>query len=249
MICLQRVWRSYGTGPDVVPALRNVDLTVRRGEYVAVTGPSGSGKSTLLNILGCLDAPTSGRYLIDGRDVRTLDEAQLRFIRNRRVGFVFQALHLVPGASAFDNVEMPLIYAGVRLGPRRERVRQALDGVGLADRADRLPRQLSLGEQQRVAVARALVAGPSLLLADEPTVASDPADTDRVLDLFDRFVASGRSIVAVTHQQRIVARAGRLVTLQDGAIIADTPVNAGATADVRIPGPRRAVTAAPVSTN
>ncbi|PVZ12996.1 ABC transporter ATP-binding protein [Actinomycetospora cinnamomea] len=210
--------KVYGTGETAVHALRDVDLTVRRGEYVAVIGQSGSGKSTLLNVLGCLDAPTSGRYLLEGLDVAYLDERQQAVLRNRQIGFVFQAFNLIPRTSALANVELPLVYAGVGRRVRRERALAALELVGLSGRADHRPNQLSGGQQQRVAVARALVTSPALLLADEPTGNLDSASTADVLGLFDRLHAAGRTIVLITHDDEVAARAERVVVVTDGRL-------------------------------
>jgi putative ABC transport system ATP-binding protein len=210
--------KVYGAGETAVHALRNVDLTVRRGEYVAVVGQSGSGKSTLLNVLGCLDAPTAGRYLLEGLDVAHLDERQQAVLRNRQIGFVFQAFNLIPRTTALANVELPLIYAGAGRRVRRERAQAALALVGLAERADHRPNELSGGQQQRVAVARALVTSPALLLADEPTGNLDSASTADVLGLFDRLHRAGRTIVLITHDDEVAARAERVVVVSDGRV-------------------------------
>ncbi|GLZ48651.1 macrolide ABC transporter ATP-binding protein [Actinomycetospora sp. NBRC 106375] len=210
--------KVYGEGDTAVHALRDVDLTVRRGEYVAVIGQSGSGKSTLLNMLGCLDAPSSGRYLLEGLDVAYLDERQQAVLRNRQIGFIFQAFNLIPRTNALAQVELPLVYAGVGRRVRRERAEAALALVGLSERADHRPNQLSGGQQQRVAVARALVTGPALLLADEPTGNLDSTSTGDVLALFDRLHAAGRTIVLITHDDEVAARAERVVVVTDGRL-------------------------------
>ncbi|GLZ54044.1 ABC transporter ATP-binding protein [Actinomycetospora sp. NBRC 106378] len=210
--------KVYGAGDTAVHALREVDLLVRRGEYVAVIGQSGSGKSTLLNILGCLDAPSAGNYYLEGLDVADLDERQLSVLRNRQIGFVFQSFNLIPRTTAFANVELPLVYAGVSRRVRRERTLAALDVVGLAGRANHRPNELSGGQQQRVAVARALVTAPALLLADEPTGNLDSASTEDVLDLLDGLHAAGRTIVLITHDDEVAARADRVVTVTDGRL-------------------------------
>jgi putative ABC transport system ATP-binding protein len=220
------VSKVYGEGDTAVHALRDVDLLVARGEYVAVIGQSGSGKSTLLNILGCLDAPTSGRYLLEGLDVAYLDERQQSVLRNRQIGFVFQSFNLIPRTTAFANVELPLVYAGLGRRARRERTLAALDLVGLADRADHRPNALSGGQQQRVAVARALVTGPALLLADEPTGNLDSASTDDVLGLFDGLHAAGRTIVLITHDDEVAVRADRTVVVSDGQVSTSSPAHA-----------------------
>jgi putative ABC transport system ATP-binding protein len=215
---VRQMSKVYGEGDTAVHALRQVDLVVRRGEYVAVIGQSGSGKSTLLNILGCLDAPTSGRYLLDGLDVANLDERQQSVLRNRQIGFVFQSFNLIPRTTAFTNVELPMVYAGVSRRLRRERTLAALDLVGLAGRADHRPNELSGGQQQRVAVARALVTGPALLLADEPTGNLDSQSTTDVLGLFDGLHAAGRTIVLITHDDEVAERADRTVVVTDGRL-------------------------------
>ncbi|HEY2194191.1 MAG TPA: ABC transporter ATP-binding protein [Actinomycetospora sp.] len=215
---VRRLSKVYGEGDTAVHALRDVDLVVERGEFVAVVGQSGSGKSTLLNILGCLDAPTSGRYLLDGLDVADLDERQQSVLRNRQIGFIFQSFNLIPRTTAFANVELPMVYAGVSRRHRRERTEAALDLVGLADRADHRPNELSGGQQQRVAVARALVTRPALLLADEPTGNLDSASTRDVLELFDGLHATGRTIVLITHEEAVAARADRTVVVTDGRL-------------------------------
>jgi putative ABC transport system ATP-binding protein len=213
--------KVYGMGEATVHALRGVTLTIERGEYVAVMGSSGSGKSTLMNILGCLDVPTSGSYLLDGVDVSRLADRQLALVRNRLIGFVFQAFNLIPRATALANVELPLAYAGVRGAGRRRRALEALDVVGLADRARHEPNQLSGGQQQRVAVARALVTEPALVLADEPTGNLDSHSTDDVLAVFDQLNAAGRTIVLITHEEAVARHARRVVTLFDGQIAQD----------------------------
>ena len=218
---VRAVTKVYGTGEATVHALRGVSVTVQRGEYVAIMGSSGSGKSTLMNIIGCLDIPTGGRYLLDGVDVSRLSDRQLSLVRNRLIGFVFQSFNLIPRTTALANVELPLAYAGVRAGPRRQRARAALELVGMADRAGHEPNQLSGGQQQRVAVARALVTEPALLLADEPTGNLDSRSTGDVLNIFDDLNAAGRTIVMITHEPEVAARAGRLIRLFDGQISSD----------------------------
>jgi putative ABC transport system ATP-binding protein len=213
--------KVYGQGEAQVRALRGVNLTVERGDYVAIMGSSGSGKSTLMNILGCLDVPTTGRYLLDGVDVSRLDDRQLALVRNRRIGFVFQAFNLIPRTSAVANVELPLAYAGMKGPERRRRALAALAMVGLADRADHEPNQLSGGQQQRVAVARALVTAPALVLADEPTGNLDTRSTADVLAVLDRLNHSGRTIVLITHEDDVAQHAKRLIRLVDGRIVHD----------------------------
>ncbi|GAA4692145.1 ABC transporter ATP-binding protein [Phytohabitans rumicis] len=218
---VRRVTKVYGEGEATVHALRGVSLTVEQGDYVAIMGSSGSGKSTLMNILGCLDVPSSGQYLLDGVDVSRLNDRQLALVRNRRIGFIFQSFNLIPRTTALANVELPLAYAGVKATPRRRRARVALDMVGLADRADHEPNQLSGGQQQRVAVARALVTEPALLLADEPTGNLDSRSTADILGIFDDLNAAGRTILLITHEPEVGARAKRLIKLFDGQIASD----------------------------
>ncbi|WP_305784744.1 ABC transporter ATP-binding protein [Symbioplanes lichenis] len=213
--------KTYGTGEATVHALAGVSLTVDRGDYVAIMGSSGSGKSTLMNILGALDIPTSGTYLLDGVDVSQLADRQLALARNRLIGFIFQAFNLIPRTSAVANVELPLAYAGVKPRERRRRAMAALEVVGLAERARHEPNQLSGGQQQRVAVARALVTEPALLLADEPTGNLDSKSTEDVLEVFDQLSAAGRTIVIITHEDEVGARAKRLIRLVDGRIVLD----------------------------
>ncbi|GCD98710.1 ABC transporter ATP-binding protein [Embleya hyalina] len=247
VIDVRAVTRSYGHGAAAVQALRGVDLTIEVGEYVAIMGSSGSGKSTLMNVLGCLDVPSSGRYLLDGLDVGRLDEHQLALVRNRRIGFVFQSFNLIPRTTARAQVELPLSYAGVRARERRRRARAALDLVGLSDRADHAPNELSGGQQQRVALARALVTAPALLLADEPTGNLDSHSTREVLGILDRLHEAGRTIVVITHEDEVAARAERVLRLVDGLVVSDrrrSPASAPAApepvaAGPLVEGPRR----------
>ena len=230
MLDVRAVRKVYGEGDTAVHALRGVSLTVDRGDYVAIMGSSGSGKSTLMNILGCLDIPTAGRYLLDGVDVSRLSDRQLALVRNRRIGFVFQSFNLIPRTTALANVELPLAYAGVRSAQRRSRAQAALALVGLADRAGHEPNQLSGGQQQRVAVARALVAAPALVLADEPTGNLDTQSTTDVLAVLDRLNRSGRTIVLITHENDVAAHARRLIRLVDGKVVSDARQNGPAEA-------------------
>ncbi|RAY14813.1 ABC transporter ATP-binding protein [Actinomadura craniellae] len=218
---VRAVTKVYGQGETAVRALRGVSLTVERGDYVAIMGASGSGKSTLMNILGCLDAPTAGRYLLDGTDVGGLDEHRLAIVRNRKLGFVFQSFNLIPRMSALANVELPLSYGGVPAAERRRRALAALDAVGLAERAGHEPNELSGGQQQRVAVARALVTSPSLLLADEPTGNLDSTSTADVLGILAGLNTRGRTVVVITHEDEVAGRAKRVIRLADGQITED----------------------------
>jgi putative ABC transport system ATP-binding protein len=213
--------RSFAMGTTVVHALRGVDLVIRRGEYVAIMGPSGSGKSTLMNLIGCLDTPTSGQYWLNGHPVAALPEQELARIRNREIGFVFQTFNLLPRASALRNVELPLIYGSVPPAERKNRAREAMTHVDLADRMDHRPNQLSGGQRQRVSIARALVTNPALLLADEPTGNLDTATSNEIMVLFDRLHAQGHTIVVVTHERDIAEHAHRVVTIRDGRIASD----------------------------
>lgn len=221
LISLQGVTRVYRVGHVEVPALRGIDLEIDRGEMVAIMGPSGSGKSTLLYIMGCLDRPTGGRYLLAGEDVGKKSDNQLADIRNRRVGFVFQNYYLLPRLSALANVEIPLIYRGVPGAERRRLAWQALEAVGLADRAHHFPNQLSGGEQQRVAIARALVGSPDIILADEPTGNLDTATGRQILGILQGLNEKGITVVLVTHDPSIGRAARRLVRLLDGRIVGD----------------------------
>jgi putative ABC transport system ATP-binding protein len=208
----------------VVRAVDGVDLVVQRGDYVAVMGASGSGKSTLMNIIGCLDTPTRGRYLLDGVDTRILDDKRQAIIRNRKIGFIFQSFNLIPRTSAVGNVELPMAYAGIRPAERRRRALAALDQVGLAARANHGPSQLSGGQQQRVAIARAIATDPVLLLADEPTGALDRRSTAEVLDLFDELNVAGRTVVVITHEEEVADHAKRMLRMRDGKVLSDERV-------------------------
>ena len=222
LIELEEVRKIYRSGSLEVPAVRGVTLRIDYGEYVAIMGPSGSGKSTLMHILGCLDVPTSGGYYLAEEDVAAMTEEDLADVRNRRIGFVFQQFNLLASMSAVRNVELPLVYSGVGRAERRERALAALSRVGLADRAAHRPGELSGGQQQRAAVARALITEPALLLADEPTGNLDSVSTREILDLFDELHASGRTIVLITHESDVAARAGRTVRMLDGLVADDT---------------------------
>jgi len=216
------VSKTFDLGQIQVRALRHVSLRIETGDLVAIMGSSGSGKSTLMNILGCLDAATSGRYLIDGVDVGRMDEDDLADLRNRKIGFVFQSFNLVPRTSALVNVELPLAYAGLRGPQRRERAERALASVGMADRIHHQPSELSGGQQQRVAVARAIVTNPSLILADEPTGNLDSRSTEDVLRIFARLNEEGRTVVLITHEPDVAGQTKRVVRLSDGEIVEDS---------------------------
>ncbi|HET9257640.1 MAG TPA: ABC transporter ATP-binding protein [Pseudonocardiaceae bacterium] len=219
MIELESVTKVYRMGKTEIPVLHNVDLTINESEMVAIMGPSGSGKSTLMNILGCLDIPTSGRYLIDKMDVTRLSSNRLAKIRSHKIGFVFQSFNLVSRTSAIRNVELPLIYAGA--SNRRSRARRALASVGLSDREHHMPNELSGGQQQRVAIARALINDPAILLADEPTGNLDTASSLEIMRMLSALNEAGRTIVVITHEQEIANFAKRVVRLRDGRVVSD----------------------------
>lgn len=215
---LKNIYKEYIQGKMSVPVLKNVDFSMEEGEYVAIMGPSGSGKTTLMNIIGCFDQPTQGQFFLDGEDVSKCTENQMSDIRLRKIGFVFQSFHLLPRQSALTNVELPLNYAKVPKKERRERAFQALERVGLADRVDFLPNQLSGGQMQRVAIARAIVNNPKLLLADEPTGALDSKSGAQVMELFQKLNDEGVSVLMITHDAEIAAHAKRMVMIRDGEV-------------------------------
>jgi putative ABC transport system ATP-binding protein len=234
VIAVEHLVKDYHLGSHTVHALRGVSVTIDRGEFVAVMGPSGSGKSTFMNLLGCLDTPTSGRYLLDGAEIGLLSRDELAQIRNRRIGFVFQQFNLLARTSALENVELPLFYSGVSARERRTRALERLEAVGLADRAAHHPSQLSGGQQQRVAIARSLVNDPGVILADEPTGNLDTRTSTEILALLQRLNRQGLTIVLVTHEPDIAAYAGRVLTFRDGRLLGDVRVAAPLDAAVQL---------------
>jgi putative ABC transport system ATP-binding protein len=214
--------KTYHVGDQIVHALDGLDLDIRANEYVALMGPSGSGKSTLMNMLGCLDSPTSGSYMLNGQDVSRLEDDALAEIRNREIGFVFQTFNLLPRYTALENVALPMVYAGIPKAERQERAREVLTQVGLGDRMDHRPNELSGGQRQRVAVGRALVMRPSIILADEPTGNLDSATSEEVMELFGDIQKAGNTVILVTHEEDIAAYAHRTVRLRDGRVESDT---------------------------
>jgi putative ABC transport system ATP-binding protein len=226
MIEMKAIRKVYSTGRMEVEALRGVDLTIGRNEYVSIVGPSGSGKSTLMNLIGCLDTPSSGTYLLSGDNVAGLDRNQLAEVRNKRIGFVFQSFNLLPYATALENVALPLLFAGVPDKKRNERAKVMLEKVGLGDRMDHKPTELSGGQMQRVAIARALANEPAIILADEPTGNLDSASGHAIADLFGELHAAGQTIVMITHDNGLAKIASRSVHIRDGAIVDDTRVAA-----------------------
>ncbi len=216
---MKDICKDYPQGKEVLHVLKDVDLSIDTGDYLAIMGPSGSGKTTLMNLIGCLDVPTSGEYHLDGEDISLASDNRLADIRNGLLGFVFQSFNLLPKLTARDNVALPLLYAGISKRARRHRAEEALKMVGLEDRMDFYPTQLSGGQQQRVAIARAMINEPKLLLADEPTGALDTASGEQVMDLFDELNAKGATIVLITHEPAVAARAKRLQHIRDGILL------------------------------
>ncbi|MBX3282302.1 MAG: ABC transporter ATP-binding protein [Acidobacteria bacterium] len=221
MISMRNIWKTYQMGTEQLHALRDVSFDVKKNEYVAIIGPSGSGKSTLMNLIGCLDSPTSGEYWINGNLVSEMEDDELARIRNREIGFVFQTFNLLPRATALHNVELPLIYAGLRSAERQEKAQAALASVELGERSLHKPNELSGGQRQRVAIARALVNHPSILLADEPTGALDTKTSYEIMALFEKLHEEGNTIILVTHEPDIAERAHRIITIRDGRIESD----------------------------
>ena len=224
IIQISDLTRTYQMGDTLVRALAGVTFDVMENEYIAIMGPSGSGKSTLMNMIGCLDTPSSGEYVLNGNKVSQMDDAELAEVRNREIGFVFQTFNLLPRTSCLANVELPLIYAGMKSSDRKERASEVLDKVGLGDRMDHKPNELSGGQRQRVAIARALVNNPSILLADEPTGNLDSKTGDEIMLLFEELYRQGNTIILVTHEDEISKYARRVVRLRDGLIESDTPI-------------------------
>jgi putative ABC transport system ATP-binding protein len=222
VIDLKNIIRNFQLGPQTVHVLKGINLTIKKGEYVALMGPSGSGKSTLMNLLGCLDTPTSGSYMIANRDVSKMNDNQLADVRNKEIGFVFQTFNLIPRQTALQNVALPLVYAGEKKDKRISRAKKVLDEVGLSDRITHKPNQLSGGQRQRVAIARALVNSPSIILADEPTGNLDSSTSNEIMKLFEEIHKNGNTLIIVTHEEDIAQHANRIIRLKDGEIESDS---------------------------
>jgi len=222
VIEIRNIIRNFPLGQEIIKVLKGIDLDIDRGEYVAFMGPSGSGKSTLMNLLGCLDTPTGGSYILNGKDVSKMTDSELAEVRNKEIGFVFQTFNLLPRTTALDNVALPMIYAGASKADRKKRAEEVLTNVGLGDRMDHKPNQLSGGQRQRVAVGRALVNKPSIILADEPTGNLDSKTSVEIMNLFDEIHAAGNTVILVTHEEDIAEHAHRIIRLRDGIIESDT---------------------------
>ena len=222
IIALKQIAKRYEMGGEEFYALNKLDLNIFKNDYLAIIGPSGSGKSTLMNLLGCLDYPTSGEYVLKGKDVAQMDESELAGIRNLEIGFIFQSFNLLPRSTALQNVMQPLIYRGISLKERKIKAEEALTRVGLKDRMNHVPNQLSGGQRQRVAIARALVTNPAILLADEPTGNLDSSTTTEIMALFDELHQDGQTLIVVTHEQEIADRCHRVIRLRDGELVSDT---------------------------
>ena len=225
ILSMKNITKSYYLGEDEQLILKGINLTVNRGEFVSILGPSGSGKSTMMNIIGCLDKATSGQYMLSGRDIKDLDENQLAEIRSKEIGFIFQSFQLLPRLTALQNVELPMIYSGVSPVKRKEIAKKMLERVGLSDRLNHYPNQLSGGQQQRVAIARALSTNPTILLADEPTGALDQRTGHQVMELFKELHAEGRTIIMITHDEKIAKQATRIVRILDGNIVEEVSMD------------------------
>ena len=228
MITTHDLWKTYVMGDEQIHALRGLSINIEKGEYVAIMGPSGSGKSTLMNLIGCLDTPTKGSYLLNGKEVASMNDDDLARIRNEEIGFVFQTFNLLPRATALHNVELPLVYAGVSSKDRVQRAKAALDKVELTTRASHRPNELSGGQRQRVAIARALVNNPSILLADEPTGNLDSKTGEEIMMVFERLHEGGNTIILVTHEADIAAHAHRVISIRDGGVEKDAPTERAA---------------------
>lgn len=222
LLSIKEIKRDFKLGNEVLHVLKGINLTIEKGEYVALMGPSGSGKSTLMNILGCLDTPTSGQYILNGKDVSKMTDGELADIRNKEIGFVFQTFNLMPRTTALDNVALPMVYAGIGKEKRHERAKEVLELVGLSDRMTHKPNELSGGQRQRVAVARALVNSPSIILADEPTGNFDSKTSHEIMKLFNEIHQKGNTVILVTHEEDIAQHAHRIIRLRDGLIDSDT---------------------------
>lgn len=222
VIEIRNIIRNFQLGQEVVHVLKGIDLDIEKGEYVAIMGPSGSGKSTLMNLLGCLDTPTSGKYILNGKDVSQMSDDELADIRNKEIGFVFQTFNLLPRTTALENVALPMVYSGIAKADRMKRAEEVLTNVGLADRMDHKPNQLSGGQRQRVAVGRALVNRPSIILADEPTGNLDSKTSVEIMHLFDEIHNAGNTVILVTHEEDVARHAHRIIRLKDGMIESDT---------------------------